>query len=56
METIFKNSENSKTSDLHRLFLNLSENINLKRSYKYVALSRLSIYYICKNIKKDIRK
>ena len=28
------NSENSKTSDPHRLLLNLSEKINLKRSEK----------------------
>ena len=33
------NSENSKTSDPHRLLLNLSNKINLKRSDKYVALS-----------------
>ena len=32
------NSGNSKTSDLHRLLLNLSDKTNLKRSYKYVAL------------------
>ena len=45
MDTIFMNSENSKTSDPHRLLLNLSEKINLKRSDKYIALSNLSIYY-----------
>ena len=45
MDTIFMNSENSKTSDSHRLLLNLSDKINLKRSDKYVALSNLSIYY-----------
>ena len=45
------NSENSKTSDPHRLLLNLSDKINLKRIEKYVALSSLSIYYIWKNIK-----
>ena len=39
------NSENSKTSDTHRLLLNLLEKINSKRSDKYVALSNLSIYY-----------
>ena len=37
-------SENSKTFDPHRLLLNLSDKINLKRSYKYVALSNLRIY------------
>ena len=43
MDTIFTNSENSKTFDSHRLLLNLSDKIYLKRSYlsKYVALSNL---------------
>ena len=52
MDTIFMNSENSKTSDPRRLLLNISDKINLKRSDKYVALSNLTIYYTCKNIKK----
>ena len=39
MDTIFMNSGNSKTSDPHRLLLNLSDKINLKRNDKYVALS-----------------
>ena len=38
------NSENSKTSDSHRLLLNLLDKINLKRSDTYVALSNLSFY------------
>ena len=49
------NSGNSKTSDPHRLLLNLSDKINLKRSDKYVALSNLSIYYTWKNIKKSYK-
>ena len=44
MDTIFINSENSKTSDRHRLLLNLSDKINLKSKDKYNALSKLSIY------------
>ena len=32
------NSENIKISDTQRLFLNLSDKINLQRSDKYVAL------------------
>ena len=51
MDTIFMNSGNSKTSDPHRLLLNLSDKINLKRSDKYVALSNLRIYYTWKNLK-----
>ena len=50
VDTIFMNSENSKTSDPQRLLLNLSDKINLRQSHKYVALLNLSIYYIWKNI------
>ena len=30
MDTIFMNSENRKTSELHRLLLNLEDKVNLK--------------------------
>ena len=60
MDTIFMNSENKGTSDPHKLLLNLTDKINLKRNDKYVALSNLSIYYAWKNIKnyawKNIKK
>ena len=55
MDTIFTNSENSKTSDSHRLLLNLTDKTNLKRSGKYVALSNLSLHYTWKNIKKSYK-
>ena len=55
MVTIFMNSENSKTSDSHRLLLNFLNEINLNRSDKYVALSNLSIYYTYKNIKESYK-
>ena len=45
------NSGNSKTSDPHRLLLNLSEKIKLKRSDINVASSNLSICYTWKNKK-----
>ena len=45
------NSENSNTSDPHRLLLNLSDKIDLKRSDKYVAPSNLSVDYAWENIK-----
>ena len=38
------NSENSKTSDHHRLLLNLTDRINLKRSDNYVSLSNHLLY------------
>ena len=49
------NSEKSKTSDPRRLFLNLTDKINLKSSNKYVALSNHSIYYTWKNIKNSYK-
>ena len=39
------NSEYNKTSDPHRLLLNLADKKNLNRSDKYVALTNISIYY-----------
>ena len=50
MDTIFINSENSRTSEYHVLLLNLTTKIDLT-SEKTVALSNLSIYYTWKNIK-----
>ena len=50
MDAIFLNSENSKTSDTHRLLFNISDKINLIRIDKYGALSNLSIYNTLKNI------
>ena len=50
MDTIFMNSENSRTSEYHVLLLNLTNKIDL-RSEKTVSLSNFSIYYTWKNIK-----
>ena len=55
MNTVFINSGNSKTSDPHRLLLNLSDKINLKRSNACVVLPNRSIYYTWKNIKKSYK-
>ena len=38
MDTIFMNSENSKTLDPFRLIINILDKINLKRSDKYTVL------------------
>ena len=51
METIFMNSENSRTSEYHVLVLKLTDKLDLKRAQKSVDLSNLSIYYTWKNIK-----
>ena len=47
------NPENSKTSDPHRLLLNISDKVNVKRSDKHVALSNLSIYYTWQKTEKS---
>ena len=44
MDSIFMNSENSKTSDHQRLLLNLTDKIGLRRKDIYVTLSNHSIY------------
>ena len=51
MDTIFMNSENSKTSEPHVLILKLTDKLDLRRGEKSVALSNLSIYYTWKNMK-----
>ena len=51
MDTIFMNSKNSRTSDPHRLLLNLTDKINLKRKDNHVAFSNLRICYALKNMK-----
>ena len=55
MDTIFMNSKNSKTSDPHRLIINLLNKINLNRDDKCVAPSNLSNYRTWKNIKYSYR-
>ena len=38
------NSKNSKSSDPHRLLLNLTDKIDFRIKDKYIALSNLSIF------------
>ena len=51
MDTIFMNSENSKTSEPHILKLKLADKLDLRLDKKVIALSSLSIYYTWNNIK-----
>ena len=51
MDTIFMNSENSKTSETHVLILKLTDKLDWKRGEKIIALSNLSNYYTWKNIR-----
>ena len=56
MDTIFTNSKNSKTSQPHRLLLNLADKINLKRNDRYADLPNLSMYFKRKNHTKSHTK
>ena len=53
MDTIFLNSENSKTPKPHVLILKLTNKLDLRIGEKVIALSNLSIYYTWKNIKRS---
>ena len=47
--------ESSKTSDPHKLLLNLLNKKNLKKSDIYVALSNIGICYTQRNAKKSYK-
>ena len=53
METIFMNTENSKTSEPDSFRLDLTDKLNLKNPNKNMALANLTIYYALKNIKSE---
>ena len=55
MDTIFLNSENSRTSEYHVLLLELVDKLDLRSGQKSVALSNLSIYDTWKNIKRSYK-
>ena len=51
VDTIFMNSENSKTFEPHVLILKFTDKLDLRRGEKIFGLSNVSIYYTWKNIK-----
>ena len=51
MDTIFINSENSKTSEPHILKLKLTDKLDLRLDKKVIALSNVSTYYTWNNVK-----
>ena len=56
METIFMNTENSKTNEPQKLVLSLTQRLDLKNSDKYVGLQNLSINYTWKTISQQYKK
>ena len=51
MDTIFMNSENSRTSEYHVFVHKLTDKLDLRRDQKHIALSNLGINYTWKNLK-----
>ena len=54
METMFMNTENSKTNEPHKFALNFSQRLDLKSSNKHIA-QNLTIYYTWKNIRRQYK-
>ena len=50
MDTIFMNSENSRTTEPHILKLKLTDKLDLRLDKKVIALSNVSMYYTWNNI------
>ena len=50
METIFMNTENSKTNEPHKFRLTFADKLNLKHPNNNMASPSLRIYYTWKNI------
>ena len=50
MDTIFMNSENSKTSEPHVLIFKLTDKLDLRRREKSIVSSNIFIHYTWKNM------
>ena len=55
MNTIFMNSENSKTPKSNVLALKLTNKLDSRIGEKIIALSNLTIYYTWRNIKSSYK-
>ena len=53
METIFINTENSKTNEAHKFVLNLTQRLDLRSPSKHIQ--NLSIYYTWKDIRQQYK-
>ena len=51
METIFMDTENSKTNEPHKFVYNVSQRLDLRSLDSNVAAQSLSIYYTWKNVR-----
>ena len=53
METVFMNTESSKTNEPQKCRLTLANKLNFKNPNKNMELANLSVYYTWKNIKSE---
>ena len=56
METVFTNTENSKTDKFNKFIYEFTDKRNLKKPSKNIVLVNLSIYCTWKNIKSAYKK
>ena len=54
METIFINTDNSKTNESNRFKYYFTDKLNLKNN-ETIALANLSIYFTWRNVKSDLK-
>ena len=55
METIFMNTENSKTNEQRKFVLNLSQRLDLRSSDKHVVLQNLYLLHV-EEYKKTVKE
>ena len=55
MKAIFIKTENCKTSNPHKCFLNLSQRLDIRESNRQVAFQNVLIHYTWKNIRKQYK-
>ena len=56
METIFMNTENSKTNKPHKFVLNFSQRLDLRSSNKHVAIQSLTNLIRLQKYKATVQK
>ena len=55
MDTVFRNSENSKNPMPHVLILKVTDKLHLRKGEKTITLSNLSIYFTWRSIKSSCK-
>ena len=52
---MFLNMKNSKTNESYKFVVNLTQRLDVRSSNKHVALQNVSIHYMWKNLRKQLK-